>query len=245
MSEDYYTEDPESLPYDINVAVYAQHVPWILAVTVVRWRRFRRWIGRPVPQTSASRWHELIEWHSHADMPAQALSRWAPIIEQLEDLGFEIVGRIRSDTIGQKTEATIFLLDRSGQTVATIIWMQIGDIQQTQLTMTSYLHDGTEIATLALPPVQQIMLESIAPAYMQTHAMSHRTSPQKLFHTHRQRTQVSEAVVFTPETFLPFYQKQRKTFFEHSCQKGTLRKLHPREVRSLSADTISRRSSSG
>lgn len=244
MSEDYYTEDPESLPYNINVALYAHHIPRIIAIIVVRWRRFRRWIGRPVLQASASRWHERIDWHSHADMPAQALSRWAPIIEQLEDLGFEIVGRILSDTIGTKTEATIFLLDRSGQTVATIIWMQIGDIQQTQLTMTSYLHDGTEIATLALPPDQQIMLEYIAPAYMLTQSMSHRTSPKKLFHTHGQRTQVSEAVVFTPNTFLPFYQKQRKTFFEHSCQKGTLRQLHPKEVRFLLASVISQHESS-
>jgi hypothetical protein len=111
--------------------------------------------------------------------------------------------------------------------------------------MTSYLHDGTEIATLALPPEQQIMLESIAPAYMLTQSMSHRTSPKKLLQTHTQRPEVSRALEFTADTFLPFYQKQRKTFFEHSCQKGTLRQLHPHEVRSLSADTTSRRASSG
>lgn len=229
MSE-YFAEDTESLPYDINVSLYAQHLPRFMAVVLVGWRRFRRWLGRPVTPVSASRWCELTAWHSHTDMPSQALSRWAPIIEQLEDLGFEICGRICSDTIGSKTEATIFLRDASGQTIASIIWMQIGSIEQTLLTMTSYLHGGTEIATLALPPDQQLMLQLIAAPYMQAVAMSHRTSPGKLFQVHTERPEVADAIVFTADTFLPYYRDRRKAFFDHSHNKGIIRQLRPDEV---------------
>lgn len=219
----------------INVSLYAQHLPRFMAVVLVRWRRFRRWLGCPVTPLSASRWYDLTAWDSHADMPSQALSRWAPIIEQLENLGFEICGRIRSDTIGSKTEATIFLRDASGQTIASIIWMQIGSIEQTLLAMTSYLHEGIEIATLALPPDQQLMLNSIAAPYMQAVALSHHTLPRKLFQAHTERPEVAKAIVFTADTFLPYYRDRRKEFFDYSLGKGTLRQLRPNEVRRLAS----------
>ncbi|MCA9050873.1 MAG: hypothetical protein KDA89_19180 [Planctomycetaceae bacterium] len=231
---DYYAEDPESLPWDVNVSLYAQHLPRIIAACLAGWLRFRRWLGFPVTPLSASRWHELTAWHSHEDMPSQALSRWAPVIEQLEDLGFTICGRIRSDTIGPKTEATIFLLDESGRTVATIVWLKVGSIQQTTLSMTSYLQDGIEIATLALPPDQQQMLEFMAPPYMQAVAVSHRTSPRQQFQTHTKRPDVARAIAFTADTFLPYYRIRRKEFFESSLNKRTIRPLSPREIRRLS-----------
>ena len=232
MSE-YYAEDPESLPYEVNVALYARHLPRFIAVCLARWLRLRRWLGRPAAPMSASRWHELTAWYSHDDMPSEALSRWAPMIEQLEDLGFEICGRVLSDTIGKKTEATIFLLDKSGTTLATIIWLQIGTVKQTQLTMTSYLSDGSEIATLALPADQQQMLQSLAAPYMRAVSMSHRTSPRKLYQTHTERPEVVGAIVFTKDNFLPYYRIQRKKFFDHSLNKGSLRQLRPNEVRRL------------
>ncbi len=201
MSE-YYTEDCEKLPFATSVKLYQQHLPRWLAVYLAAWLRFRAFIRMPPRLDSAARWSPEFEWQTREEMPARALSRWAPHLERLQDCGFDICGWSKSDTIGAKKVANAFLLDEPGATLATVLWVRMGAktcIEQTQVSFTSYTSDGGEIITMALPRDQQLLIGAIAPYYANLLSMAKSTPLEKVYRAHCERPGVEDPIAFSPE----------------------------------------------
>jgi hypothetical protein len=232
MSE-YYTEDCDKLPFATSVELYQQQLPRWLAVYLAAWLRFRAFIGMPPRPESASRWSPDFEWQTRDEMPAKALSRWAPHLERLQDCGFNICGWSRSDTIGAKEEANAFLLDESGTTLATILWIRMAAkhcIEQTQVSFTSYKNDGGEIVTMALPDDQQLLTGAVVPDYADLLSLAKSTSVVKVYRTHCERPGVADSIAFSSEGVCKHFRQQRIRLFEHSCNIGLIRTLSLREV---------------
>jgi hypothetical protein len=230
---DYFVEDTEKLPFATSVKIFERHLPHFLAVWLAWWLRFRKRIGFPVRPVYATRWDPLLKWHTREDMPAQALSRWSPLIEQLEDLGFTVCGWLISDTIGPKKEASACFLNDTGNILATVLWLQICDVERTQLSLVSYRNDGTEILTAALPEDQQMMAAAITPDFVDLICEAANTSPGKLIRIHSRHPALTEAMHFSCDSLKRHFQQQRIRFFEFARDSGLLRPLSEGEIRSV------------
>lgn len=231
---DYFVEDAEKLPFAISVKIFERHLPHFVAVWLAWWLRFRKRVGFPVRPLYATHWDPAVKWRLREDMPAQALSRWSPLIEQLEDLDFRACGWLKSDTIGQKEEAFACFLNGAGNMMATLLWLRIRTIEQTQLSLISYRNDGTEILTAALPEDQQMMAVAVVPGFVDLVCAAANTSPVKLNRIHSERPELTEAMHFACDSLKSHYKQQRIRFFEHARNAGFLRPLSDREIRSLS-----------
>lgn len=232
---DYFVEDTESLPFATSVKLYESHLPRWAAAWLAGWLRFRKLIGLPVRPLYAARWSPQVQWQTREAMPAQALSRWAPILEQLLDLGFEPCGWVSSDTIGCKAESHAFLLNEAGRTLATILWVRIGDTEQTTPSFTSYGADGSEFVTAALPEDQLLLVKTLMPDYITMVSAPSRTPVGDLYRLHAERAERAASIPLTMHSFAWHYERQRLKLFEHSCAKGSIRHLSDREVRALKA----------
>lgn len=226
----YYAEDPDILPFDIAVRLYQQSLPYPLAFLAVVWRRF--WHRReilPMP-ISASRWQEELVWDERNDMPAKALARWAPKLEKLDDLGFEICSWILSDTIGAKEEANVYLRSECGTVFAQLLWMQTNGIEQIRISMISYPADGTEIITSAAPRHERLLVDSLVPDFVHLKCMPLRTQIDGLLNHHKDRTDQREILTLTASEFEEHFAKQRLRLFEYFVSSGAIRKLTHDEI---------------
>lgn len=236
-ASDYYTDTVDELPFSAVVDLYAQSVPRLLANVLVGWSRLRSTLGVPVMPLYGSLWNPDLEWQQRREMPAQGLSRLAPWIEKVEDLGFEINGWVKNETVGNKSEVNCFLVNEADHTVAQLLWLQIESIEHSKLTFTSYLGDGTEIVTAALPIQQQALAALLAPEYIKFATRPQDTSPRELYRVHTERSEGSAAIPLTHETLLPLYRRQRKRLFEFGVESKVLRPLSEREFRHLQQRT--------
>ena len=232
---DFYIEVFERLPFSTLVELYKQHVPRFLANGLVGWLKFRTALGFPQMPQYGFRWSPDFDWQSLDEMPAQALSRWAPLLERLEDLGFTLCGCAESEVIGSKQEATSLLMNESGIIMASLLWLKISTIEQTRLSFTSYRDDGTEIMTAELPETEQLISVSLTPEYVNLTYEPDTISPEKLYRVHCDRPQINEAISFSRETLLEHYRKQRIKLFDHTRKKEFVRSLTSREVAYLTS----------
>ncbi len=232
-ASDYYTDDINELPFSTIVDLYANNMPRFMATLFVGWGRLRAKLGFRAMPMYASMWDPDFEWHQRSDMPAKSLSRMAPWLEKLEDIGFEVSGWIRSKIVGSKEEVNCFLLSESGDTVAQLLWLQIGTFEQSQLTYISYRGDGTELTTAGLPPEQQQLVACLAPEYISFVSRSNDMSPRDLYRVHTERPEMAAAISLTHDTFGSLYPIQRERFFESCLERRVLRPLSEKEFRYL------------
>lgn len=236
-ASDYYTDVIDELPFSTVVDLYANSVPRFMATLIVGWGRLRTKLGFPAMPMYASLWDPNLEWQQRRDLPARSLSRMAPWIEKLEDRGFEISGWIKSEIVGNKEEVYCFLLNESGDTVAQLMWLRIGAIEQKQLTFMSYRGDGTELMTAGLPPEQEPLVACLSPEYVDFVSRSSEMPLQDLYRVHTERPEISAAISLTHETFRSLYRIQRERFFESCLERKVLRPLSDREFRYLKSVT--------
>ncbi|WP_145429158.1 hypothetical protein [Symmachiella dynata] len=168
-------------------------------------------------------------------MPACALSRWAPQIEELEDLGFSLCGYIKSDTIGQKCEAYSYWIDPHGVVVSQLCWQMHSSIEQTRRSMISYFPQGREMITASLSPDESLLSTVLSPDYITCHCEPETTSIKQLYGIHNNHPEIAEAACLTKDAFLATYREHRIKFMNDVIENGFIRQLTQREVNQLAA----------
>ncbi len=155
MAERYYVEELTAVPFGTMRRSLATAVPEPVAFALAAFFRMRGLLGWPLKPTHAvgGVGSELVV---EADgLPPRAVSRWAPIIEQLRDLGFSPLKCSLGDVIGAKEQASIVLLDEPGSTIATLEWIRMrggeGVAEKTPLEFNSYADRDPEIMTGFVP----------------------------------------------------------------------------------------------
>ena len=237
MADDYYTEVLDNLPFATTVRLFEQHLPKWFAYGLAGWFRLRVRLGIPPKPRYASRWNSRFESQPREEMPARALSRWAPRLERLHDLGFSVCGWSKSETIGAKEEALALLLDRQGTTLAQLLWIRMigghGIEEQTPLSFTSYFADGSELMTMALPADQLMLTDAMVPEYVDARFLTNTVPVAKVYAKHCDQPSMKSALRFSSDEAVAKFEQQRICFFEHAKQAGFIRRLSLREVESV------------
>lgn len=234
MSDDYYAEVLENLPLAKTVELFSRHLPRWMAYWLAIWFRIRYYVGRPVMPRYAFRLHERLVRMQREDMPARALSRWAPRFEQLRDLGFQELACSNGDVVGAKESAAVIFLDAPGSTIAILEWLRMeggeGVEEQMTLEFQSYTREGGQWVTGIIAEVHIMLADALVPNYIDAAFFGDRLSAERCYERHQQRLDVGSALQFSTTSAIQHYEQQRLRLFEHVRNAGLLRKLSPREL---------------
>lgn len=236
---DYFTEDSDRIPFGIRVSMFQQHLPKWAAVLLAVQLTVRYWLRGSEKARHGTLWEPDYQWQTKDEMPAEAQSRWAPWIEELEDLRFTVCGFRSSKTIGNKEEATCLLIDPSQTTLATLLWLRMGGregIVQNTPSFTSWGQDETELVTMAVPEVQHQLAKILTPDYAELVCVSDKKPLKAVYKQHLGRSDVQGAVRFSVERILAQYKQLRVRYFHYATKSRVLRRLSPKEVTSLTGE---------
>lgn len=235
MTGEYYVDSFDNLPFAKTVDLFSNQLPRWSAFMLAAEYRLRYWLGFAPKPEYATRWCDTFVSEPREDLPARALSRWAPYLEELRDLGFTEIARLNSDTIGAKAESLIILLDETGTTLVLLTWMRMSakggyTEEQTSISFVSYYPDGRELMTGAIPRAQLTLVDVLTPDYVDAQFLGIPIKIANLFQQHKERQEQNDVLQFTPEGILAHYQNQALRFFKYECEAGYLRILAPHEV---------------
>jgi hypothetical protein len=234
MNDEYYTDVIDNLPFATKVELFKRQMPLWLAFSLAAWFAFWFYLGRvPKPQYAAL-WKSKFVNQLREEMPARALSRWAPRIERLSDLGFCVLGWSKSEIIGAKQEAVVLLLNEQGTTLAQVLWIRMmgghGIEEQTRVSFTSFLPDETELLTAALPDDQLMLTKVLVPDYVNGCFLTETVPIEKVYQRHSGRSEMDGILTFSRDEALVQFEHNRVRFFQHARNAGFLRPLSPAEV---------------
>ena len=234
MSDEYYTDVIDSLPFATKVELFKRQMPRWLAFCMAAWFALWFFLGRVPRPRYAARWKSTFVNQLREEMPARALSRWAPRIERLGDLGFSVLGWSKSETIGAKQEAVVLLLNEQGTSLAQVLWIRMigghGIEEQTRASFTSFRSDGTELLTAALPDDQLMLTKVLVPDYVNGCFLADTVPVEKVYQQHSGRPDLDGTLKFSRDEALVQYEQYRVRFFQHARDAGFIRLLSPDEV---------------
>jgi hypothetical protein len=234
MSDDYYTEEITALKFQTLNRCMSAIAPAPVGWTLAAWFRLRGLLHWPMKATYGVGGPNSGQVVERDALPARALSRCAPIIEQLGDLGFSPLQYAISDTIGQKHQVVVLFLDQPGSTLATLVWMRMrggeGAIDKATVEFNSYAAEDPEIMTGYVAQEELVFADMLKLAFVDTLVLSNNLRLAEVYRRHVARTEGRSCYALTAETGIEEHRKRSLRRFQWTVEQGLLRRLSPAEV---------------
>lgn len=231
----YYAEDFTIFPRATLQKMFSPVLPWPFDFALACFFRAQHFLGmRPGATYAVGPWStgRVVEFE---ELPSAAISKWAPYLERLRDLGYKPVTFVIPNTIGAKEHAVVMLLDSTGRTVALLEWIRMvggtGIEEMVSLELDSYRDPASDILTggvakVGLPLCDEVTMEGVDGEYFAIED----TSVEKIDHRHQQRIAGLEVFQMTPEVAIRESKVRSKERFGAMVKLGLLRPITPEEV---------------
>lgn len=237
MADQYYAEEITAVPFGTMRKSLATAVPDPVAFVLAGFFRMRGLLGWPMKPTYAVGGVGSEQVVEPDALPPRAISRWAPIIEQLRDLGFSPIKYSIADVIGQKQQASILFLDEPGRTIATLEWIRMpggeGIAEKAPLEFNSYAKDDPEIMTGFVPKEDLALAGMLTLDFVDSSLFPNHLPLADVYHRHLARIEGRLFHQMSPEEALPEHRKRSERRFNWALEQGLLRPLAPAEISRL------------
>jgi hypothetical protein len=234
MAERYFTEELTALEFHTLHKCLAAAAPEPLAWGLAAWFRLRGKLRWPLKPTYGAGDLDSGQIVSRDALPARALSRWAPIIEQLGDLGFSPLEYKIADTIGEKQNTVALLLDEPGSVIATLSWirMRAGDsaIEKAPVEFNSYALSDPEIMTACVTTEELPLADMLQLPFVDPLVLSDTVRLAEIYRRHVARTAGRSCYQMSPGQASQEHRRRSERRFQWTLEKGLLRPLSPAEI---------------
>ncbi|NUQ63342.1 MAG: hypothetical protein HUU20_12755 [Pirellulales bacterium] len=234
MAEHYYTEEITAVGYRTLLKGFSAVAPAPLALALAAFFRLRGLLRWPLKPMYASGGVGSEREVARDGLPPRALSRWAPIIEQLADLGFSPLRYSLADVIGQKQQAAALFLDGPGSTIATLEWIRMrggqGIEEKTPLELNSYAREDPEIMTASVAKEDLMLGDLLQLDFVDTLLLPNHVRLDEVYRRHLARTEGRFFYRMTPEAALKEHRARTQRRFSWALEQGFVRPLTPAEV---------------
>jgi hypothetical protein len=233
----YYTDEITGVPFAIMRRMLAQSLPGPMAFLIAALFRARgklHWYMKPSYASGEVGDGRIIP---REDVPLGAVNKWAPTLEQLHDLGFELIAFRQPDVIGAKEHCVALLLDSIGCIVATLEWLRMrgaqGIDEQTPLEFNSYAATDPEIMTARTKAANLALADMFQIKFVDTLFMSDELTVRGLYDKHLARVGNRRMYCMNTESALSEHVKRAERRFQWVKSCGLLRQLTSSEVESV------------
>ena len=234
MADTYYTDEITAVPFGLLTKSLSSVLPSPAALVVAAALRIRGLMGWPLKPTYAVGELGSERNVAYDAIPPRALSRWAPILEELRDLGFAPLKYSLPDMIGEKEQAAAYFLDETGSTIATLEWMRMrgaeGIEEKTPFEFNSYAKDDPEIMTGSVAKEDMVLSDLLQLDFVDLLVLPNHHRPSEIYQRHLERTRGRSFYQMTPEAAVEENRVRTKRRFEWVLNQSLLRPLSPAEV---------------
>lgn len=239
----YFTEEVTAVPFGVLARALSGTIPAPLAYAIAALFRIRgllRWPLRPT--------HAVGGPHSGRDVPRQSLplaaqTRWAAILQRLEELGFRPLKFTIADIIGPKEHVAGVFLDAPGTTLLTLEWMRMpgagGMEEASPYEFNSYADDDPEIMTGAVRPQDLPLADMLQLDFVDLEVHSNELAVGQVYQRHLARIEGRKFCPMSPEEALREHERRKERRFRWVLDRGLMRRLSDREVETLRANSLS------
>lgn len=234
MSEHYFTEELTAVPFGTLKRALSQEEPAWFAFCFAASMRLRgklRWPLKPTYGVGGPGSEKIVERDA---VPPRALSRWAPLTEQLHDLGFQPLRYSIGDAIGEKAQAAALFLDSPGSTIATLEWLRMRGVhalmEKTPIELNSYADEDPEVLTTVANRGEMALAGMFQLEFVDMEFLSDRLSVGEVYEKHQARARGRPVYRMNPDTALDVYEKRRDRRFTRILESGLLRPLSTVEI---------------
>lgn len=234
MAETYFAEEITAVPFRALRKSLSTVVPVPLAFVLAAFFRVRGILRWPLKPTYAVGGVGTEQEVGHEALPAQALSRWAPILEELRDLGFSPLKYSLADVIGEKQQAAAVFVDGPGSTIATLEWIRMrggeGIEEKTPFEFNSYAHADPEVMTGSVTKEDMALSDMLKLEFVDLLVLPNHHRPSEIYQRHLDRIRGRSFYQMTPEAALMEHRKRTERRFQWALDAGLLRPLSSSEV---------------
>lgn len=177
-----------------------------------------------------------------AELPSAAVAKWAPILEQLRDLGFEPLRTCQDQTVGAKLHFGTTLYNPTGNAVAILEWTRMagagGFEENTPLELNAYIDGGPDIVTGVVRRQDIAMADLVQIESAEIVSFDNRRPLGELYAQHRERCAGKDVIAVGEENVEALVDARARQRFDELLQSGLLRELSPDEVKRLAAADV-------
>jgi hypothetical protein len=159
---------------------------------------------------------------------------WAPILEQLRDLGFTPLEFRLADTIGEKQQAIALFLDRPGSTIATLEWVRMrggeGLVEKTPLEFNSYAAEDPEIMTACVAAEDLALVDMLQLEFIDVLVLANTLRLERVYRRHLGRREGRTCYCMAAEAALEEHRTRSQRRFAWAMEQGLLRPLSSKEL---------------
>lgn len=236
MSEEYYAENIDRLPFQMTVRLFKRILPGYIAVPLAISFRVKYWLGMaPLPRyaTGPVGSGEIVAFEQ---LPPRAVAQWAPLLEQFNDLGCEPLVYNIPATIGARESASALLLDPAGTTFATLQWMRMegkGIVEQSSVELNSFGPSDPEIMTGMVEEEAVMIADVLRLDFVDQKVVSKKVGLQGVYEMHQERIRGRGVSAFSADAATAEYLRRSQRRFEWVLQQGFMRRLSEREIAAI------------
>lgn len=227
----YYAEEMTAIPFGLMKRMFAQFLPGPLAWGLAAYFRMRGLLGWTPKPTYGIGGVGSARDVAKNQLPSPAVAMWAPILEQLSDIGFQLLGFRIGDNIGKKQSASALLLDQTQCVFAIVEWVRVeGADDQCPVEFDSYFDDDPDVMTGATPEQNLALADAFDLDFVDTLFVADTIRIQRLYDRHLQRFGPRRPLCFAAETAIAEHDDRSRRRFDAMVKKKMLRELKPREI---------------
>ena len=238
MANTYYTEEITAVPFGVMRKGLSAVAPAPIAFVFAAVFRIRGLLGMPLKPSYAVGELGSERDVSYDELPTHAVSKWAPILEELRDLGFAPLKYTLPDIIGEKEQAAACFLDNAGSTIATLEWMRMrgaqGIEEKTPFEFNSYAREDPEVMTGSVTKEDMALADMLKLDFVDLEVMPSTLRPTEVYQRHLDRIKGRSFYEMTSEAAIQENRARTKRRFEWVVDQGLLRPLSPAEVARVS-----------
>ncbi|MEM8944088.1 MAG: hypothetical protein AAGD11_02815 [Planctomycetota bacterium] len=237
MENRYYSENISKIPLPMLVQALAATMPrwiaWVLAIVVRTVDRF----GKGLPPSHGVGFVGTEKVVGVDAIPAPAIARWAPLLEQLRDLGFEPIKCELAETVGTKLNCSTTLLDKLGTTTAIVEWSRMkgsaGMEEITPIELNSYRENAADIVTGIVRKIDVPMASMFEVDGVDMISLENNCPLAQRYQEHRDRCHDRQLMRLDTESALKVVHDRAQRRFAALLKTGFLRELTAEEITEL------------
>ena len=232
----YYTEELTAIRFRTMKTMFAQMAPGYIAFPLAAYFRMRGILGwRPRPSYGTGGVGSARQV-ARNQLPSRAVALFAPLLEQLDDLGFETLAYRLGDNIGTKQSAATLLLDQTQTVFAIVEWVAIqGAPDQTPVEFDSYFEGDPDVLTAATSAQNLALTDAFQLDFVDQMYVADEIRLERLYSKHRLRIASRGPRIFAREVALQEHDHRSQRRFDAMLKKGLLRVLTTRELKRIKA----------
>jgi hypothetical protein len=236
MAEEYYAEEFSSMPLGPMAEIFKRFMPAYIAYSLAAYYRARNRLGIPPRATYGTGPVGSGRYVARNELSPRILSQWAPILEQLHDLGFREVYYRIADAIGAKESVAALFLDKACTTFAMLQWLRLQGAkleEQSPLEFNSFCIADPEIMTGMVEEEHLVLADALKLDFVDQLVVGKRTGVRKTYQLHLDRIRDRSVTWYPLEIANDEFTKRSQRRFDSVLQRGFLRRLSAAEIQSV------------